>query len=75
MLGNKEMKTWPNFISLLEKLTSISIYDEEFQQLPNDALKNFPDLSILEMISTKIRNIPSSLGSRTKFKKKALLVM
>lgn len=66
MLGNKEMKTWPNSISLLEKLTSISIYDVEFQQLPDDAFKNFPDLSILEMISTKIRNIPSSLESLTK---------
>jgi Leucine-rich repeat (LRR) protein len=53
MLDNKEMKTWPNSISLLKKLTSISIYDEEFQQLPDDALKNFPDLSILGLISTK----------------------
>lgn len=67
-LGNKEMNSWPNSISLLEKLTTISIYDLEFQELPDDAFKHFPELNILEMMSTKIRNIPSSLGSRTKLK-------
>ncbi|XP_063439693.1 leucine-rich repeat protein soc-2 homolog [Mytilus trossulus] len=61
-LGHEIMTSWPQCVERLAHLTSLSIFSVNIPKIPDDAFNNYSHLNILEIISTNISSIPTSIG-------------
>ncbi|CAC5404848.1 unnamed protein product [Mytilus coruscus] len=60
-LGNDIMTSWPQCLECLTQLTSMSIFSLNIPKIPDDAFSNYSHLNILEIISTNLSSIPTSI--------------
>ncbi|CAG2240237.1 unnamed protein product [Mytilus edulis] len=60
--GHEIMTSWPQCLERLTNLTSLSIFSLNIRKIPDDAFNNYSHLNILEIISTKLSTIPTSIG-------------
>ncbi|XP_052063047.1 leucine-rich repeat protein soc-2 homolog, partial [Mytilus californianus] len=61
-LGNDIMTSWPQCLERLTNLTSMSIFSLNIPKIYDDVFDNYSHLNILEIISTNLSSIPTSIG-------------